>query len=216
MRFQLDEGLGRSWARRHLAVAALAIALPGAWSCSRGPGTIPLAPTYGVRVKVDTAWYDVAGSSVAEWLPSMRDGAMSSGVQPPYYSQTDWELRWAYSLPRRDRDACTLTLPLVSLQVRFVMPRLAAGITPADSDARAWARFTAALWEHERGHGTIAMRAAIDGADNLRHFRGLSCAGLSMQVDELMQSVMERWLDEERRYDERNKPVVMQAGAPPV
>lgn len=197
--------------RTSLALAAAVTAFSAGVACS-GSSPPQLAPTYGVRVKVDTLWYDVAGASFAEWLPSMRDGAMSSGVQPPYYSQTDWELHWAYSLPRRDRDACTLSLPLVSLQVRFVMPRLAAGMTPADSDARAWARFTTALWEHERGHGTIAMRAAIDGADNLRRFRGLSCAGLSLQVDELMQSVMERWLDEERRYDERNKPVVLQAG----
>jgi predicted secreted Zn-dependent protease len=105
----------------------------------------------------------------------------------------------------------------VSLAVRFVMPRLAAGVTPADSDARAWAQLTTALWAHEREHGIIAMRAAMEGADIMRRFRAPSCAGLSMQVDELMQSVMERYLDEERRYDERSRPVGIQAGGtPPV
>lgn len=194
---------------RTLVAVVTAASLASACSSSAPPA---LAPTYGVRVKVDTAWYDVAGASLAEWLPSMRDGAMSSGVQPPYYSETEWELHWAYSLPRPGRDACTLTLPIVSLTVRFVMPRLAAGVTPADTDARAWAGLNAALWAHEREHGTIAMRAAMDGADTMRRFRAPSCAGLSMQVDELMQSVMERYLEEERRYDARNKPVVLQAG----
>lgn len=205
----------RNLAARVALVMAELTTLPGA-ACT-GSAPPQLGPTYGVRVKVDTAWYDVAGSSFAEWIPSMRDGAMSSGVQPPYYSQTDWELQWAYSLPRRDRDECTVTLPIVSLSVRFVMPRLAAGTAPADSDAVAWKRFSEALWEHERGHGTLAMRAAIEGADTMRRFRTPTCAGISMQVDELMQSVMERWLDAERRYDERNKPVAVQAGDhPPV
>lgn len=202
--------------RTSFALAATVSALLLGVACSSGAPP-QLAPTYGIRVKVDTAWYDVAGASFADWIPSMRDGAMSSGVQPPYFSQTDWELQWAYSLPRRYRDECTVTLPIVSLTVRFVMPRLAAGTVPADSDAVAWRRFSEGLWAHERGHGAIAMRAAIDGADTMRRFRTPTCAGLSMQVDELMQSVMERWLDEERRYDERNKPVVVQAGDhPPV
>lgn len=189
--------------REALVIAGMAASL--SFACSPG-GPPRLAPTYGVRVKVDTAWYDVAGTSFADWLPSMRDGAMSSGVQPPYFSETDWEVHWAYSLARPDRDACTLTLPIVTLTVRFVMPRLAAGGTPADSDARAWARFSEGLWEHERGHAIIAMRAAMEGADIMRRFRVPTCAGLSMQVDELMQSVMERYLDAERRYDEGNRP----------
>ncbi len=175
--------------------------LLGAAACGTPSTTLPSAA--GVRLRVDTAFYDAAGSTRLEWLASMRVGARRAGVAAPYLAHTAWQTRWSYASSRRSADGCRPQSPLVEVTIRYTMPRLPSDSGVAPDDTREWRRHSVSLWRHEEGHAVRALRAATEMRDSLATVRAPSCDALPAAATRAIAAVMNKYRALQADYDLR-------------
>jgi predicted secreted Zn-dependent protease len=94
---------------------------------------------------------------------------------------------------------------VVSLTVRFVMPRLVADSAVSTEDRLEWLRFMHSLWSHEEGHALRGVRAAAEIRDSLNRIHTEACAQLSPAVSEAVRKVLAKYTTLQTSYDERTQ-----------
>lgn len=159
----------------------------------------------GVRIAVDTTFYDAMGTTPREWLASARRNAATAGVRAPYLANTRWQARWVYPSSRVTLNGCEAQFPSVSLEIMFVMPRLAADSAVSTEDRVEWLRFLHSLWTHEEGHALRGVRAAAEMRDSLQHIHTESCVALSPRVGDAVRKVLAKYTILQALYDERTQ-----------
>ena len=167
------------------------------------PSTGPAVP--GVRIAIDTTFYEATGTTPREWLVSARRNAAAAGVRVPYLANTNWTTRWAYPSSRATSIGCEAQYPMVTLDIRFVMPRLVSDSAVSTEDRFEWLRFTHSLWAHEEGHALRGVRAAAEMRDSLQHMHTESCAALSPSIAEAVRKVLAKYTLLQASYDERTQ-----------
>ena len=175
------------------AIAALALA------CGQ-PSTVPSLP--GVRVAIDTTYYDAAGTTPREWLLSARRGAASAGVRVPFLAHTGWSTRWTYTT-HGSTYGCEARYPVVVLAISFIMPRLVVDSVVSTEDRVEWLRFMHLLWTHEEGHAQRGVRAAAKLRDSLQRTQTATCALLATSVNAATRKVLAKYASLQTSYDER-------------
>ena len=173
------------------------------------------------RVEVDTAYYEVIGRTPREWARSMTANAQKAGVIPPFRAQTDWSTRFSYQRSTMTPRGCMASAPVVELQLRFRMPHL---VTDSVSDSLAlaeWARYDAALVQHEGGHAALAARAAAELADSLATIRAPTCALLATRLTEVNRDLRLHYVTLQKAYDEETahgnrQGASLRLGPPPI
>ena len=168
-----------------------------------GPYTRPSVA--GVNIAIDTTYYDATGNSPREWLASARRNAAGAGVRVPYLANTAWTTRWTYRSSRMTSIGCEVQFPAISLDIRFVMPRLVSDSAVSTEDRFEWLRFMHSLWAHEEGHAMRGVRAAAEIRDSLQRIHTESCAALSPTAAEAARKVLARFTALQAAYDERSQ-----------
>ncbi|MEO8622152.1 MAG: DUF922 domain-containing protein [bacterium] len=182
-----------------LATTCLCILL----ACGAPPSTA--ASPAGVRVAVDTTFYDASGTTPREWLVSARRSAAEAGVRVPFLATTGWSTRWTYASSRVTSIGCETRFPVVSLNIKFVMPRLVADSVVSTEDRLEWLRFMHSLWSHEQGHALRGVRAAAEIHDSLERLHTAACTQLSPALSEAVRKVLEKYTTLQAAYDTRTQ-----------
>jgi predicted secreted Zn-dependent protease len=159
----------------------------------------------GVRIAIDTTFYDATGTTPREWLASARRNAATAGVRVPYLANTGWTTRWTYPSSRVTSIGCETQFPMVTLDIKFVMPRLVADSVVSTEDRVEWLRFLHSLWTHEAGHALRGVRAATEMRDSLQRIHTESCTTLSPTVGEAVRKVLAKYSILQASYDERTQ-----------
>ena len=171
-------------------------------ACGR-PSTGPSVA--GVRIAIDTTYYDATGTTPREWLVSSRRNAATAGVRVPYLANTGWSTRWTYPSTHLSAFGCEAQYPVVELNIKFVMPRLVTDSAVSTEDRFEWLRYMHSLWAHEEGHALRGVRAATEIRDSLHRIHTESCAALSPTVGEAMRKVLAKYVILQASYDERTQ-----------
>lgn len=192
---------------RWLVVAANMILVLAA-ACSPPASTLPAAP--GVRISVDTTYYDATGLTPREWQASARRNAPTVGVAIPYLANTDWTTHWSYPSTRMRPTGCEAQYPVVSLAIRFRMPRLVGDSVISTEDRFEWLRFIHSLWVHEEGHAARGVRAAAEMQDSIARIHTESCSALSPAIARATRAVVVKYTALQSAYDGRTQHGVRQ------
>ena len=183
--------------RSYSILTALLVAI----GCGPSRSSLPSSP--GVRLVVDTTFYDAEGVTRRQWLASMRAGAQRAGVSAPYLAHTEWQTRWSYASARSTALGCAPQLPLVEVTIRYTMPRLGSDSGVAPEDILEWRRHSTSLWRHEEGHAARALRAAAEMRDSLWTLHTPSCTALQSSASRAITAVMAKYRMLQADYDTR-------------
>jgi predicted secreted Zn-dependent protease len=159
----------------------------------------------GASVENVVSYYDITGTTSAELQGALlRNGPTINEVA--VFALTEWEVSWRLGTTRvRD---CRLARPNVRLTVRTVLPRWkSADAAPAALRSQ-WRSFAVALGVHEAGHRDLGLRAVAavtDALHSARQQQAPSCSQLVSDADAAAQSVLNRFYEENARYDERTE-----------
>ena len=140
----------------------------------------PRAPT--PLTSVDTVFYEVAGSTPAEWRRQLPRAAQASGLPNGAVTYTMAHLLVVPGKTQTTPTGCEFERSLLQLRVGHVMPRLSASASPSTGDRAAWDAFMATLWERAHVREEVGQRLADSVRAELRHARGQECAPLIEQV----------------------------------
>ena len=116
-------------------------------------------PQEGVQSSEHSKFYDLTGQSARQIIAQMKEQGPPGKDGKRYFGKTDWTINWRYHYETRG-GAVVFTRLSVTVDTTFILPRRQASTTGADRMAAEWARFSAALAVHERGHAENAIRHA--------------------------------------------------------
>ena len=116
-----------------------------------------------------------------------------------YHAYTAWNVQWQFWWYEERDGRCRLTRTHTQLTSQITLPRLAGG----DAQQRQrFEQYLRALHEHELGHYRIGQAAAarID-ATLLATPQSSTCSELQQQANQRANAVLQRHVEQERRYD---------------
>lgn len=134
-----------------LAAIFLCLASVSSWS-------EPL-PQEGFHLAEHAKSYDLTGQSAKQLIAQMKETGPLRKDGKRYFGKTDWTINWRYHYETRG-GAVVLTRVAVTVNATTIMPQRQLAANDADPMAAEWARFSAALAVHERGHAENAKRHA--------------------------------------------------------
>lgn len=126
--------------------------------------------------RLRTEPYPVVGSSIEQLRASIAAlGPIRGGRR--FGAFTDWEVAWRF-----EHEACSegrrISAVVVEVRASMSLPRWLAPSNAAGELVAAWARYAAAIEEHERGHVAIAERAGATIQTSLLALPPLPSLGL--------------------------------------
>lgn len=179
MRSRADGALRRRG--RGLLIGALLAAA----GCTRAPRPAANDPSLDlgprpprVTVEVRYATYEITAPTLAEIRAQLRASGPAVGARR-WEGRTAAHINWTYRYDVPGRGTCRLRDPRAHVRVEITMPEWKPPVEPNEEAKRWWSRYHAALLEHERGHGRIAIAGAG------RAVRALELASESTRCDEL-------------------------------
>jgi len=180
--------------------------VPTATPPARTTTAVTLQETRGAVTLVTTirtTHYEIGGATAAEIDTAMRtQGPVDPLGGYHWFALTEPLFDWRYACPCGE-GGCVTGPVTIYLTVSYTFPRWTA---PAGADpalTAQWAAFEAALTEHERGHGALAVECAwaLGGA-----FAALppsdTCCALDAAVLSASEGVFAACRESQRRYEE--------------
>ncbi len=155
-----------------------------------------------VSVSVDLTEYEIRGDTA----PDLRDAMTQLGPRgddgSAYDGYARWRLSWKYGYDKTS-ERCLPTSPEVSVALYYTMPSAAEDLEWTPQLQRKWSRYVDALWEHQLGHGEIA----IDFGESLLGEMGAdvteqSCGSLDDVLDDLGQAALQSLREAQAEYDD--------------
>lgn len=163
----------------------------------------------GVRVTVTYKTYPITASTLREMRQAIASsGPMSGGRR--WDGVTSASVRWYYrfdSSPTR----CLLRDQRTEVDVRITMPEWRPD-AEADEDTKLWwARYHAALMEHERGHGRLAVEAAVEILRQLGRLPASTrCDEVSTRANQLGMTQVQLLRARQAEYDRETRHGALQ------
>jgi predicted secreted Zn-dependent protease len=157
----------------------LLIASIGLAACAGAPRGAK-APT--PLTSVDTVFYEVAGSTPAQWRQQLPRAAQAAGIRNGGVTYTLAQMVVSPGYTRTTSIGCQFDGSLLQLRIGHVMPRLSASASPSADDRAAWDAFTGALWAHARMSEQVGQLIADSVRAEVRHERAQECAPLIEQT----------------------------------
>ena len=162
-------------------------------------------PVPGVNLTVMTNFYSVFGSSIQDFKrhiaafgPTDPDGTRRD-------ARTDSRMTWDYEYVAAN-GGFYISTSVVSLDVKYTIPRLAAASAVPTVVAAEWSRYISALMVHEAGHSNVAAQAAQKLSRTLRQSKVfLAQKELADFVQVEGQKCLAESKSEDSAYDQRTR-----------
>jgi predicted secreted Zn-dependent protease len=142
---------------------------------------------------VDTAYYQVPGSTRAEWAANLPRAATAAGIVSGAPSFTVGHVMWSYSGTRTTSIGCQVDRSIVQLRLGHVMPRLMDGAAPSSSDRATWDAFVGTLWDRAHVRESIGAAMADSLRAELRRSRTSDCTQLIQSTHALVAAFPARY-----------------------
>ena len=160
-------------------VVMMTVAAALASACASAPKGAK-APT--PLTSVDTVYYEVAGSTPAQWRIQLPRAAAAAGIQGGGVTYTLASMLVSPGHTRTTSIGCQFDGSSLLLRLGHVMPRLSADASPSADDRAAWDAFVAALWERAHLSEEVGQRLADSIRVEVRHERAQECGPLIEQA----------------------------------
>lgn len=171
-------------------VSFLLFAVPAGWAA--------------VKETVSTDYYEIAGHKKKELLKEIKKKGVKDGGGR-YHAHTDWRVTWNYRYAPIP-GGCRVHSVSVSLDIRYFLPRWQPAQGVSEDLKFQWNRYFTALAAHEEGHADIGRRAAREIEEALSALgQGLSCGSIQAAADAAARKILDRYREEESRYDAATK-----------
>jgi len=148
-------------------------------ACASGPRGAR-APT--PLTSVDTVYYEVAGSTPAQWRRELPRAAAAAGIQGGGVTYTLAHMLLHPGYTRTTPTGCQFEQSFLQLRIGHAMPRLSASAAPSVEDRAAWDAFVAALWERAHLREEVGQRLADSIRVEVRGAHAQECAPLIEQT----------------------------------
>ena len=218
----------RAWVRVASRLSRLLGSAAIGACASRPPAPAASAPSLdlgkappGVRVVVTYHTYPITASTLREMRQAIAgSGPMSGGRR--WDGVTNASLRWQYAFDSSPA-GCRIRDERTNVDVRITMPEWRPDAEADEGTKLWWARYHAALMEHERGHGRLAVEAAAEIVRQLRLVPvGSRCEEVSARAGRIGPTQLQLLRARQAQYDrETNHGAVqireatrLNAGAP--
>ena len=146
------------------------------------------------RVDGDTAtdiWADIESKT-----PVKHDGRW-------HVAYTKWNVNWRFWW-LENTDGCEITRINTTLDVVYTLPKLTHISSLPDALSRQWNDYYTALYEHERGHKDIGVKAAIEIEEIISAMAPkATCPQLEQAANDLARNVIQKYSRIEKDYDRR-------------
>ncbi len=159
---------------RHLMIAAAMLA-----ACAGAPRG---AKTPTPLTSVDTVYYEVGGSSPAQWRQQLPRAAAAAGIRGGAVTYTLAHMLLNPGYLRTTPTGCQFEQSFLQLRIGHVMPRLSASASPSAEDRASWDAFVAALWERAHVREEVGQRLADSIRVEVRGAHAQECAPLIEQT----------------------------------
>ena len=161
--------------------------------------SLTLPATADVQERLQEQFYDLQVASGQSLSRAINQASPIRQNGQIYHAYTRWQVQWNYWWREQRDGRCQIDLTRTQLHATLTLPRLSGG------DAQQRQRFEhylGALREHELGHFRIGQAAAaeIDKA-LLQTPEYPTCAELQQQANQRANTVLQRYIEQERRYD---------------
>ncbi len=161
--------------------------------------SLALPATADVQERLQEQFYDLQVASGQSLSRAINQASPIRQNGRIYHAYTRWQVQWNYWWREQRDGRCQIDLTRTQLHATLTLPRLSGG------DAQQRQRFEhylGALREHELGHYRIGQAAAaeIDTA-LLQTPEYPTCAELQRQANQRANTVLQRYIEQERRYD---------------
>lgn len=156
-----------------------------------------------VRVRLDTAYYDVQGDTWEALHRSMeRRGPRNRGTAS--YGLTRWEVEYRFRF-ESNRMGCVLTEPRVVVRLRTTLPRWHPPSGTSDALRRRWSDFVERVEKHERVHQEYAVEAGSEIVRRVKGRRSRSCRKLRKEANREARSIVEYYRRRNAEFDEQGR-----------
>jgi len=162
--------------------------------------TVAASPTVVER----SEYYEIAGSTADELRAAINRLRPKDAKGERHDATTHWDVRWEYRYTSA-QGACTLTSFVTSVAIVTTLPRWS-NRDAGSRLAERWARYMAALTEHERGHAEIGLHAARTIQGRLSALEpAQTCPLLEESIKLKGEALLAEYRSEETDYDRRTK-----------
>ncbi|MFN3596871.1 MAG: DUF922 domain-containing protein [Rubricoccaceae bacterium] len=152
-----------------------------------------------LRVRAQTVYYDVEGSTEADLLAQLRArGPRWEGEA--FFGLTRAEYGFTHGY-REHAGRCALAAPEVELRVTITLPRWQAPAGAAPALRQRWDRFAQALAAHEDEHRRIAEQGGERLRAALARVEAPACAGAGAEARRLAEAIGAETQRAHERYD---------------
>ena len=154
-----------------------------------------------VDITIDLEEYEVVADTAAGLRQEMTRLGPRGADGTPYDGYAKWHLKWRYGYDK-DTGWCGPTEPRVSVTLSYTMPRAEPTEAWTPQLSRRWTSYLDALWEHEQGHGDIA----VDHAETLVTAMGASagaetCGDLDTVLNAMGKDALSELREAQQAYD---------------
>jgi predicted secreted Zn-dependent protease len=157
----------------------LLIASIGLAACASAPRG---AATPTPLTSVDTVYYEVAGSTPAQWRNQLPRAAQAAGIRGGGVTYTLARMLVSPGFTRTTPTGCQFDRSFLLLRIGHVMPRLSASASPSADDRAEWDTFVATLWKRAHLSEEVGQRLADSIRVEVRRERAQECAQLIEQT----------------------------------
>ena len=119
----------------------------------------------------------------------------------PYDAYTKWQVDWRYRWWETP-DSCRITSASTRVRITYTLPSWQ-NYDDAEAALKSrWDRYYKALYEHEKGHRDLGVRAAQEIENAILNVEPReTCSELSKDADAAAQAVLDRYIQLEKQYD---------------
>jgi len=166
----------------------------------------PAIPAPAERVD----YFDIEGSTAAEIFADLKRRGPNAGGGLHALASTQAEYRHESTLAYSAGGPCRATDIRVSLSLTFTIPRWTGEGAASDSVRAWWSDLLASIWDHERGHASIALDGARQISDALNAAPpAATCDDLDEDMRRRMRRVLAQSIEPaQARFDSQNRTMI--------
>ena len=155
-------------------------------------------------VRWATNFYSVQGMTIPELRRSIRENRPWK-ERFNHDAMTDWRVNWQFTVTPTP-SGCRVSTFGTQSTIVITMPRWNAPTNAPEATRQIWQKYLSALFQHEAGHGAMALAAASELAKKVQAIgEGSDCDGLKARLDTECRAVIDAYRAKDKIYDETTR-----------